>query len=282
MSNLPNGYGIAGVVLEPAQRRRRAGRRSRRGCAPPWPRRSRDGTSASRGRRVRRSPPEPAGREREQIGRQRLGLGKRERASSAAAPSPAVPRQRRAVAHRLPARGHGERERVARLQVRLVEAGKRQLRPRRDEQRVEELVVAVQRLVAGDEVHRQLVRRRPRADAIDDVAVDHRRTAPRGRRGARRAPRRAAARSRGRCARGAASTKRAITRPGHRLGPDRRHLQDEVVAQIAHRRRPLARQRFGDAGLGRRRRRGQQNRQHGRHHAVTIPHQPERPGARPG
>ena len=50
-----------------------------------------------------------------------------------------------------------ERQRVARLQIRLVEAGEREAGARRHEQRVQELVVAVQRIVAGHEIEGDLV-----------------------------------------------------------------------------------------------------------------------------
>ena len=50
-----------------------------------------------------------------------------------------------------------EEQRVARLQIRLIEAWECQLGTRRNEQRVEELIVTVERLVAADEFDLDLV-----------------------------------------------------------------------------------------------------------------------------
>ena len=74
--------------------------------------------------------------------------------------NPAVglaPRGFGAVGDCLPAGGHLEAEGPARLQVGLIEAGERQVRPRRHEERVEELGVAVERGVAGDELDEDFV-----------------------------------------------------------------------------------------------------------------------------
>ena len=61
---------------------------------------------------------------------------------------------------------------IPRLQVRLVEAGKRELRAGRHEQRVEELVVSIERLVTRGEVDGQLVGPRLRLrGGHDDMAV---------------------------------------------------------------------------------------------------------------
>ena len=67
------------------------------------------------------------------------------------------PRRLGAVGQRLPARRDLERQRVSRLQIRLIEAGKRQPRARRHEQRVHELRIAIERRVAGVEPKRDLV-----------------------------------------------------------------------------------------------------------------------------
>ena len=96
---------------------------------------------------------EPAGGEREQIGRQRLRLGEREREPARRLAS----RRFGAVGDRLPSRRHVERQRPARLEVRLVEAGNARCARAGHEQRVEEVGVAVERGVAGDEIDRDLV-----------------------------------------------------------------------------------------------------------------------------
>ena len=78
---------------------------------------------------------EAAGGKREEVGGKRFGLGKRQA-------DPAVclaPRRLGAVGDRQPAGGHVQTERPARFQIRLIEAGERQVGPRRHEQRVEEL-----------------------------------------------------------------------------------------------------------------------------------------------
>jgi hypothetical protein len=53
--------------------------------------------------------------------------------------------------------GHFEGQGVARLQIRLIEARERQLRARRHEERIQELLVTVERLVAADEFDLDLV-----------------------------------------------------------------------------------------------------------------------------
>ena len=97
---------------------------------------------------------ELAGGEGEQIGRERLRLGEARRASvrRVARASISAP-----LRDRLPAVGHVERQRPSRLEIRLVEAGERLVRARRHEDRVEEIVVAVERGAAGIEVERQAV-----------------------------------------------------------------------------------------------------------------------------
>ena len=77
------------------------------------------------------------------------------------------------LASGLPAVRHVERQRPARLEVRLVEAGKRLVRPRRHEDRVEKVVVAVERRVARLEVERQDVSALVQgAGRHDEVLVD--------------------------------------------------------------------------------------------------------------
>ena len=79
------------------------------------------------------------------------------------------------LADRLPPVGHGQRQRVAGLQIRLVEAGERQPRPRGDEQRVQKVVVAVEGLVAGRELELDPVGSGSRhLGGHDDVTIDDR------------------------------------------------------------------------------------------------------------
>ena len=97
--------------------------------------------------------------EREQIRGQRLRLGKLDTASR---------RLRMRTSHfgtignRLPVCGNVQRERVPSLQVRLVEAGKRQVGAGGHEQRVQELVVSIERFVTRGEDDGHLVRPRLR------------------------------------------------------------------------------------------------------------------------
>ena len=95
------------------------------------------------------------GGKRKQIGRQRLRFREADRTCGRRA---LVRVDLGAVGERLPAGGNVERQRVARLQIRLIEAGKGQPRARRHEQRVHEVRVAVERRVAGGERDRDLVR----------------------------------------------------------------------------------------------------------------------------
>ena len=90
----------------------------------------------------------PAGREREQIRGDRLRLGEGDPRS----PVERFARDLRAVGERLPSHRHLERQRPARFEIRLVEAGKGLVRACGDENRVEEVVVAVERRVAGVEI----------------------------------------------------------------------------------------------------------------------------------
>ena len=96
---------------------------------------------------------EAAGRKREEIGRERFGFSKRE----VDLPVFLAPRRLGAVGDRLPAGRHLQPQRPARLQVGLIENRERQVSARRHEQRVEELRVAIERLVAGDEVDEDFV-----------------------------------------------------------------------------------------------------------------------------
>ena len=110
------------------------------------------------------------GGEREQIGRDRLRFGEADRASGRPCASRATSAPLASASQPV---GNVERQRPARLQVRLVEAGKRQVRARRHEDRVEEIVVAVERGVAGVEVERQAVLAgKQRFRRHDDVTVD--------------------------------------------------------------------------------------------------------------
>ena len=111
---------------------------------------------------------ELAGGEREEVRRNRLRLvedqaeviGRRRAARLAA------------VRHGDPVGRHLQAQAPAGLQIRLVEAWDRERRARRHEQRVEVVVVAIERLVAGDELELDRVvasRERPRRQ--HDVAV---------------------------------------------------------------------------------------------------------------
>ena len=132
----------------------RADRRSRRGCARPWRRRSRGGASGTCGRRARRFRPRSG---RRQTRRDRSAAARFPRTRAWTRPSASRRADLGAVGDRLPAGGHVEAEASARLQVGLIEAGERQVRPRRHEERVEELGVAVERGVAGDELDEDFV-----------------------------------------------------------------------------------------------------------------------------
>ena len=89
----------------------------------------------------------------EQVGRQRFGFG----VSDACPPVLESPPRLGTVAERVPSFRHIERQRVSALQVRLVEAGKRQTCARWHEQRVHEVRIAIERGVSGDETERDLV-----------------------------------------------------------------------------------------------------------------------------
>ena len=96
---------------------------------------------------------ETARGKREEIGRQRLGFGKGQ-----AQPALGFASCRfGAVRDRLPGGRQVQAEGPARLQVGLIEAGERQVRPRRNEERVEELGLSIERRVSGDEVDGDLV-----------------------------------------------------------------------------------------------------------------------------
>ena len=81
-------------------------------------------------------------------------------------------RNRRGIGHHLPARGDRQRQREPCLEIGLIEAGERQLRACGHEERVEKLVVAVERSVAGGEVDGDLVpARRCRAGGNDEMPI---------------------------------------------------------------------------------------------------------------
>ena len=95
--------------LRASRARSHAGRRSRRGCARPSPRRSRDGTcGTSRPLRVGRFDLEFAGGEREEVGRQWLRLG--EHASRVRRLLPCSRDGFGSVRHRLPVVRHIQRQ----------------------------------------------------------------------------------------------------------------------------------------------------------------------------
>ena len=96
---------------------------------------------------------ETARGKREEVGRQRLGFGKGQAQPALGFASCRLG----AVGDRLPGGRHVQAEGPARLQVGLIEAGERQVRPRGNEERVEELGLSIERRVAGDEVDGDLV-----------------------------------------------------------------------------------------------------------------------------
>ncbi len=109
------------------------------------------------------------GGEREQIRRHRLRLGERDAGPAAARGG----RRLGAVREGRPSFRYVEGQRPPRLQIRLIEAGEGFVRPCRDENRVEEIGVAVERRVAGlefdgDPVGTGVKRR----GGQDDMAVD--------------------------------------------------------------------------------------------------------------
>ncbi len=115
---------------------------------------------------------EPPRGEREQVGRDRTGFGK----GPTDARSLRGPLLLGAVRDRLPAGRRIQRQLIARLQVRLVEAGERQTCARRHEQRVHELGIAIEREVARVERQRELVGAAPqRRGGKHDVLVTDRR-----------------------------------------------------------------------------------------------------------
>ena len=95
---------------------------------------------------------------RKQVGRNRLRLSE----PHARPLRVRLGRDRSAVGHRLPPDRHVERQTVAGLQVGLIEAGKRAVGPRGNEQRVQGLPVAVEGVVARDEINGELVLSRSR------------------------------------------------------------------------------------------------------------------------
>jgi len=147
---LPERIGNAGVVLEPAERRgvevedRLAVAEHFRGIGLPVHHRER----AAVARRLFGL--ELPGGEREQIRRDRLGLIELMRRATGRR----VARHERAVGQRTPAAGNPEGQGPAGLEVGLVERGERGGGAVRNEQRVEELVVPVERLIGRLEPER--------------------------------------------------------------------------------------------------------------------------------
>ena len=149
--------------------------------------------------------------------------------------------------------GTSSAERPARLQIRLVEAGEGLVGARGHEDRVEELVVAIERSIPGVELERQAVfPGAERAGGDDDVAVhlprgggdavgrDRLAAIPRDREG-----------SRGRADRPPTVSVNVITRAAaDRLRPCGRNRERQLVAEVRDPGGALARESFADAGLG--------------------------------
>ena len=96
---------------------------------------------------------ESSGGKREEVRGQRLGFRKRQ-----ADPAVGLAASRLdAVGDRHPPGGHVQTERPARLQIRLIETGERPVCPCRHEECVEEIRMAIERVVAGDEIDEDLV-----------------------------------------------------------------------------------------------------------------------------
>ena len=111
------------------------------------------------------------GDEREQIRRQRLRLGELDCGLAAARPAPV--RLLGAVGDGLPAGRDVERQAYSAPSGRADRNRECQARPRRHEQRVEELVVAIERRVAGNELELDAIGSRARRlRGNDDVSVD--------------------------------------------------------------------------------------------------------------
>ncbi len=168
-------------------------------------------------------------------------------------------RDLRAVGHRLPARRNRQRQRVAGLEIRLIEAGERQVRTRRHEERVHELGVAVERRVARAEHDGHDVlgagRRRERSDGNHDVAVDR---ADRGLgpvHGHRREVRVAGREIEHQRCRRIGSRKADRRASGNRLPGSAGNVEREVVLQIGDGLRAFGGERERDPRLGVRRRR---------------------------
>ena len=111
---------------------------------------------------------EAARGEGEQVAADRVGLGEGEQR-----PIPALlPRGQRTVGHRPPSRRRVEPQPEARLQVRLIEERQGGARPVRHEERVEEVVLPVERPVPGRELDaHHVVPGRDRLRRHDDVLV---------------------------------------------------------------------------------------------------------------
>jgi hypothetical protein len=199
---------------------------------------------------LRRLDLEPARAEREQVCRQRRRLRE---------PQPEPPAVRgasgfRAVGDRLPSVRNHQGEAVLCLDVWRIEAGKREPRARRHEQRVHELGVAVQRRVAGGEVEGDLVRARAqRRGGNDDVLVRGRHRNALAIRGRLKALHRAGEIERQRPRR--IGEREAHDRPSRDwLRRDRRDVERQLVTDVLQSRRALLRQRQRHAGVRRLRR----------------------------
>jgi hypothetical protein len=106
---------------------------------------------------------------REQICRERFGLGEADRHALALL----MALQFGAVAHRLPLRWRVERQRPTGLQIRLIEHRQRQVGAGRHEEGIQKIRVSVERRVAGRELNRDLVGARlEHGGRDDDVPVD--------------------------------------------------------------------------------------------------------------
>ncbi len=172
---------------------------------------------------------EPAGSEREQVGRQRLGFGELDdRPLGALAGF-----ERGAVGDGVPRRGDLEADLPARLEIRLVEAGKCQVGAGRHEQRVEVLVVAVERVVGSVEVDGDLVGALRQGRGWNHQVVRRARQGD-GPAARCRAPDRAAgAEVQHQVARGTGERESYDRASRHRRRPRRRHRNAELVTQIA-------------------------------------------------
>ena len=153
-SNLPQGYGDARCSARATRARRREGRRWRRDCARLSRRRSRDGTC---GRCGRFAPPSRRRTVRQRTRKGRWTAAASLRTSDCCRASFTLRAGLGAVGKRLPPLRHLEAQRPSRLEIRLIEDREREMRPRRHEQRVEKLGIAIECRVAGGELDFDLV-----------------------------------------------------------------------------------------------------------------------------